>query len=425
MRTSIGPSRARATILVAVIALVASSCYFPQAWRIDRSSGSTEVAWWCQGTTDLGPADCLELSGYLDLALDSAAPYRVLADALAAGATEVVDRPAGIGVAYARPGCCTTFDPATPNILLYDGTDPGSRLVGLAWGVDGAEPAGFVGDLDEWTEVGSRWWLTAWVVEGYENHPAVFAPSHPCLEPGAALVDTSSACYVASHPLDFEILVTNDDGIGAPGIDAIVEALRVLPGVNVTVVAPAVNQSGTGDTTSPGPLTASASTTASGYAGIAVNGTPGDSVLYALGQLQLAPDLIVSGINSGQNMGPIIPASGTVGAAKWGERGWVPAIATSQGLSATPDYPAGVAATLALVEEFRLGTRGTEIGSVTNVNIPTCATGAVRGTLDTVVATDLAGRNYLAQNCESTVTTINDDIDAFNHGFVGITEVPS
>src|SRR5580704_6571283 len=61
------------------------------------------------------------------------------------------------------------------------------------------------------------------------------------------------------------VLVTNDDGVGAPGIDAVVNGLRALSHTQVTVVAPATNQSGTGSKTTPGTLTATKAKTASGY----------------------------------------------------------------------------------------------------------------------------------------------------------------
>lgn len=411
------------------LALVATSCYFPTQYRIDQASGGADVASWCQGPTDLSSADCAMVSASFDLAIDYAAPYRTLSDFTAAGATAVSPSPAGIGSAYALPGCCGSFDSTEPSILLYESADPGARLVGLAWGVDGAEPAGFPGDLDQWTNVSGRWFLSAWVIRGYLNTPDVFAASHPCLATGAVYTSTSSPCFLASHTEDLEVLVTNDDGIGAEGIDALVEGLIATPGISVTVVAPAVNQSGTGDSTTPGGATGAPGATASGYPGTAVDGTPGDSVIYALSQQGLAPDLVVSGINEGQNMGPIIPFSGTVGAAKWGSRTWIPAIATSQGNLADvdPDFDAGVDATLELVEAFRLGEILNDVGTVVNVNTPTCVAGSVRGTVETVPAASLTGRDYFGADCESTtpIGDIFDDVDAMNNGFVGVVEVDS
>ena len=81
------------------------------------------------------------------------------------------------------------------------------------------------------------------------------------------------------------MLVTNDDGVKAPGIDVLVTALRKVANVDVTVVAPAQDESGTGDRVTPGlaSIGASKSKTASGYPAVAVKGFPADAVLWALG----------------------------------------------------------------------------------------------------------------------------------------------
>ena len=127
------------------------------------------------------------------------------------------------------------------------------------------------------------------------------------------------------------ILVTNDDGIGAPGINALVNQLIELDNVDVRVVAPAENQSGSSDKTTDGELVWIDSATSGGYAGIAVFGFPADAVNVALEQLDIVPGLVVSGVNSGQNVGPLAPLSGTVGAAQTGARAGYPAIAASAG----------------------------------------------------------------------------------------------
>lgn len=120
------------------------------------------------------------------------------------------------------------------------------------------------------------------------------------------------------------VLVTNDDGIGAPGIDALVQALGANGNLTVMVVAPAANQSGTGDqvTNQPGAtITSTASETADGVPGIAIEGFPADAVLWGIRTaLPPLPDLVVSGINTGQNIGEAVRLSGTVGAALWAAR---------------------------------------------------------------------------------------------------------
>ena len=70
---------------------------------------------------------------------------------------------------------------------------------------------------------------------------------------GATALSAEAGAAAPKKQPPLRILVTNDDGVAAPGIDALVEALRKLPGVKVTVIAPAENKSGTGSSTTPGP----------------------------------------------------------------------------------------------------------------------------------------------------------------------------
>ncbi|AKJ28893.1 5'/3'-nucleotidase SurE [Caldimonas brevitalea] len=121
------------------------------------------------------------------------------------------------------------------------------------------------------------------------------------------------------------ILVANDDGYLAPGLQALVEACRGLG--EVEVVAPEQNASGTSNSlTLHRPL--SVYTASNGYRFI--NGTPSDCVHVALtGLLEQRPDLVVSGINNGANMGEDTLYSGTVAAAMEGFLFGVPAIAFS------------------------------------------------------------------------------------------------
>jgi 5'/3'-nucleotidase len=221
-----------------------------------------------------------------------------------------------------------------------------------------------------------------------------------------------------------KVLVSNDDGYSAEGIDAVVEGLRKLPDVEVQVVAPAGQQSGTGGKTTPGTLTAKESTTKSGYKATAVDGFPADSVNYAFDELGVKPDLVVTGINQGQNVGPLVDVSGTVGAARAAVAHGVPSLASSQGLGKTFDYPTGVEYVTKWVEEHRdeLVDGSAEV-QVTNMNIPSCETGEVHGTKDVEVSTD--GANAVKpQDCSSDVAPPNEDVAAFNLGWVTISVVP-
>jgi 5'-nucleotidase len=122
------------------------------------------------------------------------------------------------------------------------------------------------------------------------------------------------------------ILLSNDDGFQAPGIVALYEALRDL--ANVEVVAPEHNNSAKSNAlTLHSPLYVHRATNGFRY----VNGTPADCVHIALtGLLDRTPDLVVSGINNGANMGDDTIYSGTVGAAMEGYLFGIPAVAFSQ-----------------------------------------------------------------------------------------------
>jgi 5'-nucleotidase len=121
------------------------------------------------------------------------------------------------------------------------------------------------------------------------------------------------------------ILVSNDDGYTAPGIEALVDALRDL--AEISVVAPEVNHSGASNSlTLSRPLAVRKAPNGFTY----VNGTPSDCVHVALtGLLDRRPDLIVSGINNGANLGDDTLYSGTVAAAAEGYLFGIPSIAFS------------------------------------------------------------------------------------------------
>lgn len=122
------------------------------------------------------------------------------------------------------------------------------------------------------------------------------------------------------------ILISNDDGYLAPGINALADALADV--AEITVVAPDSNRSGASNSlTLDRPLTVTRA--ANGF--YFVNGTPTDCVHIALtGLLDTPPDLVVSGINNGQNMGDDTLYSGTVAAATEAFLFGIPAIAFSQ-----------------------------------------------------------------------------------------------
>ena len=121
------------------------------------------------------------------------------------------------------------------------------------------------------------------------------------------------------------ILLSNDDGYQAPGLKALLESTKEHG--EITIVAPSENKSGAS-----GSLTLSKvlTVTASGERCFAVDGTPVDCVHIGLnGLLDNEPDMVISGINSGSNLGDDVLYSGTVGAALEGRRLTYPGVAVS------------------------------------------------------------------------------------------------
>jgi 5'-nucleotidase len=169
------------------------------------------------------------------------------------------------------------------------------------------------------------------------------------------------------------ILVSNDDGYLAPGLRALVESMRAFG--DITVVAPEQNCSGASNSlTLTRPLTVRRAD--NGF--LFVNGTPTDCVHIALtGLLGRRPDLVVSGINDGQNMGDDTIYSGTVAAAMEGYLFGLPAIAFSTVQKGHTHLDSAARVAAAIVERFGAGTWAGPV--LLNVNIPDRPYSELRG----------------------------------------------
>ena len=194
-----------------------------------------------------------------------------------------------------------------------------------------------------------------------------------------------------------KILLTNDDGIGAPGLWAAANALRQTG--EVFVVAPNREQSGvgaaltlhsglrvnaepveprlTGDGNGLYPVTA-----------YSVEGTPGDSCILALEHLVGRVDLVVSGINAGSNLGWDVMVSGTVGAAIQGYVRGYPTIAISVGAVNSPQFD-GASRLLQLIVQ-RLSDSPLDSSCFLNVNVPSMSLDRIGG----LKVTQMGGRSY-------------------------------
>jgi 5'-nucleotidase len=182
------------------------------------------------------------------------------------------------------------------------------------------------------------------------------------------------------------VLLTNDDGIAAPGLQALRRALLEIDGIELAVIAPDSNRSATARSiTTRTPLWVEEVEFDDGTTGYATDGTPVDCVRFAdLGLMGERPELIVSGINHGSNLGDDVTYSGTVAAALEGIVLGIPAIAVSQqSIEGEMDFRLGrefdfsVSAPLAAALAAIVGEEGLPDGTLLNVNCPGSAPGGI------------------------------------------------
>lgn len=230
-------------------------------------------------------------------------------------------------------------------------------------------------------------------------------------------------------PEPLTVLVTNDDGIGAPGIDALLEALGEVDGLELVLVAPAENQSGSSDKTTEGEVAFADATSAGGFEGTAVSGFPADSVNVALDELEIEPDLVVSGVNEGQNVGPLASLSGTVGAARTAARRGIPAVAASAGLAETADYETAAQLVVDWIEEQRdaIADASLPTDSIVSFNVPGCTAGEIGDLVEVPLASAIPeGLNVFATDCSVPCPAPPvDDVDAMRCGIPAETVVPT
>ncbi len=176
---------------------------------------------------------------------------------------------------------------------------------------------------------------------------------------------------------ELSILLTNDDGIYAPGIQSLKEALKGLGAI--TVVAPLVEKSAVGHAiTLSDPLRVQEITRDGEFFGYAVNGTPADCVKLGVRCLmQKEPDLVVSGINQGPNTATNIIYSGTVSAAAEGVIMGIPAMAVSLASFTSTNFTA--AANIARTLSKKILNGGLPQGTLLNVNVPAVAEREIAG----------------------------------------------
>lgn len=191
------------------------------------------------------------------------------------------------------------------------------------------------------------------------------------------VVATTPAAQVSTaSPRPYRILITNDDGVRAPGLLALAQALQPLG--EITIAAPSENQSGKGHSiTFADPIYVDQVTIGGGLPAFSIAATPATCVKVGIRALMTAkPDLVVSGINRGYNLGMVTYVSGTIGAAREAALMRIPAIASS--LSDTESNYGPAAEIVRQVVEV-VKTNGLEPGVFLNVNVPPGPATAIKG----------------------------------------------
>ncbi|HRE48026.1 MAG TPA: 5'/3'-nucleotidase SurE [Aggregatilineales bacterium] len=232
------------------------------------------------------------------------------------------------------------------------------------------------------------------------------------------------------------ILVSNDDGIFAPGLLALATIMQEFG--RVTVIGPEENQSANGHRkTLTKPLRATPVKLGVGFDAYSIDGAPADCVSLAfLGLISTPVDMIVSGINRGTNLGQDLTYSGTVAAAFEGTIHGKPSVAFSyQDRSLEADYTAAAEWAKRIVTHVIQ--QGLPRMTLLNVNIPHLSLAEIKGVQVTrqgtsiyhdelVTRLDPSGRPYYWIGGEAPTGDISQegtDIWAVHHGYVSVTPI--
>ena len=252
----------------------------------------------------------------------------------------------------------------------------------------------------------------------------------PCLLAALVLAILSAPLSASPDQQPYRILISNDDGFKAPGIQALFNRLKSLG--EVTVAAPASNQSLVGHGFTFGRAIDVESWETEGSRWFAIAATPATCVRMALTSLlpQL-PDVVVSGINKGENTGVITFSSGTVSCAREAAYRDIPAIAVSLEEGPQMDYAAAAEFAARLLLEVRK--RGLPAGTYLNVNFPACPSDQIKGVLVTRQDKRPADEHYAKKTSPEGKTEYwsvyrpltggekDTDTWAFTQGYISIT----
>jgi 5'-nucleotidase len=228
---------------------------------------------------------------------------------------------------------------------------------------------------------------------------------------------------------NFTLLLGNDDGFDAPGLQALIAAFAGT--ADLYVSAPAENQSGKGHSIAIGePLVVRERKVQNVSRAYSVESTPVMALRLGLEKVvPRRPDLVISGINRGENIGTSVYPSGTVGAAREAVISGIPAMAVSIAGNRSEDYAATAAFTKRLVDDLR-SRQMLKPGFFLNVNAPSAASRGAK-----VVRLSVKGRSWridcttfvrdraacFSESQRATADEPGTDVQAFSEGYITIT----
>ncbi|PCH63068.1 MAG: 5'/3'-nucleotidase SurE [SAR86 cluster bacterium] len=244
------------------------------------------------------------------------------------------------------------------------------------------------------------------------------------------LIIATVALASVANAQNYRILISNDDGIESPLLAVLKQEIASLDNVEVVLVAPHINQSGSSHSSSGGEMDIERVFRDGEFFGYAVYGKPADAVRFGIVHLgaQQPFDLVISGINRGANVGMVSHLSGTVGAAMEGIYHGIPAIAVSQDTSGV-DTLKSAKFVSQLVQRYQR--EGAPQGIVISINIPS---GEIKGVqvrpmIDSYLQTDGYTLNresgntatYERQRIVVESSHIAGDTFAYQQGYIAIT----
>jgi 5'-nucleotidase len=254
------------------------------------------------------------------------------------------------------------------------------------------------------------------------------ACAHASVTSGGLPPPPASSTAALQRP--YRILISNDDGVRAPGILAVAQALESMG--ELTIAAPSENQSGKGHSiVTSDPIFVDQVTLAGGLRAFSILATPATCVKVGVRALMTSrPDLVVSGINRGYNLGMVTYVSGTVGAAREAALMGIPAIAASLSVEET-NYTAAAEIVRQVADMVRQ--RGIDPGVLLNVNVPPGPRSSIKGLRVTKQSAQSGEERFEEQRSptgrrmfwsiwkDPTGDVEGTDVWATDHGFAAIT----